>query len=148
MEMTKGKKVVSNTYIDNIVASMGKKNSNYAFVKHYGRYGINAEEAQNVMTEYGDLEVSYVHFANNEMVESYEPFLSIIKDCYKKYYNELSVEEYLAKFEIYELHKSFFESYLDRDKCERYEPFILDEIKLEKKRIISLLLILMYNVDI
>ena len=137
MEMTKGKKVVSNTYIDNIVASMGKKNSNYAFVKHYGRYGINAEEAQNVMTEYGDLEVSYVHFANNEMVESYEPFLSIIKDCYKKYYNELSVEEYLAKFEIYELHKSFFESYLDRDKCERYEPFILDEIKLEKKMMLE-----------
>lgn len=131
-EMARRKKVILNTYIDNIVSSMGKKNCNYAFVKHYGRYCIDAEEAQKVMAEYGDLEVSYVHFANNEMVESYEPFLSIIKDCYKKYYSELAIEEYLAKFEIYELHKSFFKSYIDRDECERYEPFILDEIKLEK----------------
>ena len=131
--MARGKRVVSATYIDNIVSSMGKKNNNYVFIKHYGRYSIDAEDAENAMTAHENIEVNYVHFANNEMVESYAPFLSIIKTCYEKHYNKLTIEEYLAKFDIYELHKSFLISYIERGECERYEPFILDEIKFEKK---------------
>ena len=131
--MTRGKKVISSTHVDNIVASMGKKNSNYAFIKHYGKYRINEDDVKDVMSTYEDIEVYYVHFANNEMVGSYEPFLSIIKTFYEKYYNEISVEEYLSKFDIYELHLPFFETYIERGEAERYEPFLLGEIAFEKK---------------
>lgn len=131
------KRGVSDTYLNNIVSSLGKKNNNYVFVKHYGKYSIEAEEVQDAMELCEDLEVSYVHFANNEMVESYEPFLTVIKNCYKKHYSDLSVEEYLNKFDIYGLHKSFFLAYIERGTCERYEPFILDEIGFEKKMMLE-----------
>lgn len=139
MEMTTGKKMISTAYFDNIVAAMGEKNNNYAFVKHYGGYSINAEDAKNIMAQYKDMEVSYVHFKNDEMVESYEPFLSIIKNCYLKCYSELSVEEFLAKFDIYELHKYFFLTYIRKGEYERYEPYILDEISFEKEKMLETL---------
>ena len=95
--MTNRKRVISATYMNKIVSSIGMKNDNYVFVKHYGRYSIDAEDARNAMTTYENLEVNYVHFSNNEMVESYEPFLQIIRKCYEKYYNNISIEAYLEK---------------------------------------------------
>ena len=135
--MTNRKRVISATYMNKIVSSIGMKNDNYVFVKHYGKYSIDAEDARNAMTTYENLEVNYVHFSNNEMVESYEPFLQIIRKCYEKYYNTISIEEYLEKFEIYELHKPFLNSYIDSGECHRYEPFILDEIKFEKNKMLE-----------
>ena len=84
--MNNKKRVISATYMNNIVSSMGEKNNNYVFVKHYGSYSIDAEDAKNAMTLYENLEVNYVHLANNDMAESYAPFLSIIRSCYEKHY--------------------------------------------------------------
>ena len=128
---------VSNTYINTIVDSLGKKKNNYIFVKHYGKYSIDAEDAKNVMDVSENLEVSYVHFESNEISDSYQPFLSIIKNCYEKYYSELSVDEYLEMFDIYQLHESFFKAYVSKGESERYEPFILDEIEFEKKMMLE-----------
>ena len=135
--MKSRKRVISATYMNNIASSIGRKISNYVFVKHYGRYSIDADDAKNAMTVYDELEVSYVHFANNEMIESYEPFMSIIRGCYEKHYSELTVDEYLSKFNIYELHKSFFKGYIDSGECIRHEPFVLDEIKFEKTKMLE-----------
>ena len=135
--MKSRKRVISATYMNNIASSIGRKTCNYVFVKHYGRYSIDAEDAKNAMTVYDELEVSYVRFANNEMIESYEPFMSIIRGCYEKYYSDLTVDEYLKKFDIYELHKSFFEGYIDRGECVRHEPFVLDEIRFEKTKMLE-----------
>lgn len=135
--MKSRKRVISATYMNNIASSIGRKNNNFILVKHYGRYSIDAEDARNAMTVYDNLEITYVHFANNEMAESYEPFLSIIRNCYEKYYNELTINEYLDQFDIYQLHKSFFKSYIDSGECYRHEPFILDEIKYEKKMMLE-----------
>lgn len=135
--MNNKKRVISATYMNNIVSSMGEKNNNYVFVKHYGSYSIDAEDAKNAMTLYENLEVNYVHLANNDMAESYAPFLSIIRSCYEKHYSDLTIEEYLDQFEIYELHKPFFVTYIDSGECERYEAFILDEIKFEKSKMLD-----------
>ena len=135
--MKSRKRVISATYMNNIASSIGRNNNNYVFVKHYGRYSIDAEDAKNAMTVYDNIEVNYVHFANNEMVESYEPFLTIIRNCYEKHYSDLTIEEYLDKFDIYQLHKSFLEAYIDSGDCVRYEPFILDEIKFEKSKMLE-----------
>ena len=123
--------------MNNIASSIGRNKNNFVFVKHYGRYSIDSEYARNAMTVYDNIEVTYVHFSNNEMVESYDPFLSIIRKYYVKYYSDMSIEEYLKKFDIYELHKSFLMTYIDSGECERYEPFILDEIKFEKSKMLE-----------
>ena len=71
---------------ENNINNEYENNNNFVFIKHYGRYSIDADDAKNAMTVYDNLDVTYVHFANNEMLESYAPFLSIIRNCYEKYY--------------------------------------------------------------
>ena len=72
------KREISTTFIKNIVSSIGNNINNFALVKHYGKYSIDVEDARNAMAAYDNLEIYYAHFANNEMVGSFEPFLSIL----------------------------------------------------------------------
>lgn len=138
--MDNKKREISTTFIKNIISSIGKSTNNFIFVKHYGKYSIDPEDARNAMMAYDDMEIYYTHFANNEMVGSFEPFLTIIKNCYIMYYSDNSIDDYLSRFDIYPLHQSFFKSYIDSGLCERYEPYILDEIGFEKKKIVESML--------
>ncbi len=138
--MYKNKRNNSTTFIKNIISSMGINTNNFVLIKHYGKYSIDLEDAKNAMMEYDNVDIYYTHFANNEMVGSFEPFLTIIKNCYIRYYSEHSIDEYLNQFNIYSLQKSFFKSYIDSGSCERYEPYILDEINFEKKKIMESML--------
>lgn len=137
VDMGSKKREISATFINNIVSTMGKKTNNFVLVKHYGEYSLDQEDARNAMIAYNNIEVFYAHFANNEMVGSFEPFLGIIKNFYTKYYSDITIDEYLAEFDIYKLQKSFLKSYIDSGTCERYEPYILDEIEFEKKKIVE-----------
>ena len=135
--MDSKKREISTTFISNIVSSIGSSINNFVLVKHYGKYSIDLEDARNAMMAYNDIEIYYTHFANNEMVGSFEPFLTIIKKCYIKYYSHISIDEYLSHFDIYTLQKSFFKSYIDSGTCERYEPYIIDEIEFEERKMLE-----------
>ena len=135
--MKSKKRVVTVGYMNHIASNIGRSMNNYVIIKHYGKYSLDPEDAKNAMATYDKLLVSYFRFSNDEMVASYEPFLTIIKNCYIKHYSDITVDEYLELFEIYELHKPFFKSYIDSGDCERYEAFILDEIEFEKKKILE-----------
>ena len=138
--MNKKKREMSTTFIKNIVSSIGVNINNFVLIKHYGKFSIDMEDARNAMMMYDNIEVYYSHFANNEMIGSFEPFLTIIKNCYLKHYADKTIDEYLSLFEIYSLHRSFFKSYIECGICERYEPYILDDIKYEKKKIFESML--------
>lgn len=135
--MDSKKREISKTFIKNIVSSIGDSINNFILVKHYGKYSIDPEDARNALMTYDNIEIYYTHFANNEMVGSFEPFLTIIKNCYIKYYSDITIDEYLSQFDIYQLQKSFFKSYIDSGSCERYEPYILDEIEFEKRKMVE-----------
>ena len=135
--MKSKKRVVTVGYMNHLASTIGRNMNNYVLIKHYGKYSLDKEDAKNAMATYDKLLVNYFRFTNDEMVASYEPFLTIIKNCYIKYYSDISVDEYLELFEIYELHRPFFKSYIDSGDCERYEAFILDEIEFEKKKILE-----------
>ena len=105
--MESKKREISTTFIRNIVSSIGVNTNNFVLVKHYGKYSIDMEDARCAMMAYDNLEIHYTHFANNEMVGSFEPFLTIIKRCYIKYYSDRSIDEYLSRFDIYQNQTSF-----------------------------------------
>ena len=86
--MDSKKREISTTFVENIVSAMGNKINNFVFVKHYGKYSIDSEDVRNAMMAYDNIDIYYTHFANNEMVGSFEPFLTIIKKCYIKYYSD------------------------------------------------------------
>ncbi|MBQ4057688.1 MAG: GGDEF domain-containing protein [Lachnospiraceae bacterium] len=132
--MDNKKRKLSTSFIKNIISSLGVNTNNFALVKHYGKFSIDMEDARNAMMSYDNVDIYYSHFANNEMVGSFEPFLTIVKNCYLKYYSDKSIDEYLSLFNIYSLHKPFFKSYIEAVACERYEPYILNDIDYEKKK--------------
>ena len=85
--MDNRKREISATFIKNIVSTMGVSTNNFVLVKHYGNYSIDLEDAKKAMMEYSNIQIYYTHFANNEMVGSFEPFLTIIKNCYIMHYD-------------------------------------------------------------
>ena len=68
--MDNRKREISTTFIKNIVSSIGNKTNNFVFVKHYGKYSIDPEDARNAMMAYDNIEIYYMHFANNNLSES------------------------------------------------------------------------------
>ncbi|MEE1256313.1 MAG: hypothetical protein UHN47_07350 [Lachnospiraceae bacterium] len=68
--MDNRKREISATFIKNIVSSIGNKTNNFVFVKHYGKYSIDPEDARNAMMAYDNIEIYYMHFANNNLSES------------------------------------------------------------------------------
>ena len=113
MDSTKRK--LSTSLITNVVSSMGQDMNNFVLVKHYGKFSIDMEDARNAMMLYDNVDVYYSHFSNNEMVASFEPFLTIIKNCYIKYYSDKSIDEYLSLFDVYSLHRSFLDGSITCD---------------------------------
>lgn len=131
------KNKLSETLTKRIVKSIGKQKNNIAIVKHYGTFDVTSEDAKIIMMNNPEINTYYHQFSNDEMVQSFEPFLNIIGNMYSKYYFTLTIDEFLDEFEIYQLQKSFFKSYLESGLCERNEPFILDEIDFEKNKMIE-----------
>lgn len=117
-----------------VVSNIGKHNNNLVIIKHYGTFGISQEDAKNAMIAHPNVNTYYHHFENSDMVETYEPFLNIIKNFYLKYYYNVTIDEFLGEFDIYKLQKSFFKSYIESGSCLRTEPFILDEIEFERTK--------------
>lgn len=132
--MENKKKKMCLAFVRRVVSNLGKENNNFVIIKHYGTFSVTSEDAKNAMISYQDINVFYHHFDNNEMVETYEPFLTIIKNLYLKYYYNETLDEFLGEFDIYQLQKSFFKSYIESGSCVRTESFILDEIAFEKKK--------------
>lgn len=132
MENKKNK--MCSTFVKRVVSNIGAQSNNFVIIKHYGSFGIISEDAKNAMIAYPEVYISYHQFDNNEMVGTYEPFLNIIKNVYQKFYFKDSIDEFLGEFDIYQLQKSFFKSYIESGSCMRTEPFILDEIEFEKEK--------------
>lgn len=132
--MENKKKKMCLAFAERMVANMGKENNNFVIIKHYGTFSVTAEDAKDAMILYPNINVFYHQFDNNEMVETYEPFLTIIKNLYLKYYYNETLDEFLSELDIYQLQKSFFKSYIESGSGVRSEEFILDEIEFEKQK--------------
>lgn len=120
-----------------LIANVGEKDNNFAVVKHYNTYSITSEDAKTIMMAYPEFNTYFHTFSNREMVETYEPFLNIIKNVYTRYYHDVTLDEYLSEYDIYPLQKSFLKSYIESGMCMRDEDFILDEIGFEHKKMVE-----------
>ena len=72
----------------------------------------------------------YHEYVSWEMLEAYEPFLSVCKDIVER--NNVEVKELLDRLDIYALHKSVYIRYFKGEDCDRDEEFIVPEIQSEK----------------
>lgn len=127
----------SNLFNDSLISNIGNKENNFVVVKHYSTFNIVSEDAKGIMMSFPNINTYYHNFDASEMVETFEPFLNVIKNFYLKYFFGVTIDEFLSEFNIYPLQKSFFKSYIESGSCSRNEPFILGEIDFEKKKMVE-----------
>ena len=135
--MQERKSGFSSLFSDKLISNIGKKKDNFIVVKHYSTFNIVTDDAKRIMINFPELNISYHNFAADEMSETFEPFLNLIKNFYSKYFYGVSIDEFLCEFDIYPLQKSLFKSYIENGSCSRTENFIIDEIQFEKNKMIE-----------
>ena len=127
----------SHKFIDQYLTDMWQKVLNnkpqFAFFN-----STNNNNFLNYIDDYLEqIDESYLIFRDqikqNQYKQPYYPFLKFVKKFIDK--NNIDVEQYLAKTEVYSLHKSIFECFLRGQQTKRQEEILLEELDYEKRRI-------------
>ena len=113
------------TVMEEMISSVKRDEKKIRFIKHYNTFEITKYDADMVSRMYPQYDIFYRCNYNTRMVNPYDPFLSIIKDMFDKYYctgtssREECISEFLDKCGVYSLHKSIFMSYMTNNLCKR-----------------------------
>lgn len=134
------------SFIHTLLSGIGRKKNNYIAIKHYNVFTVTQEDISEIEQAHPGALIYYHNFYGEEMVDAYEPFLSLIK---KLYYREgaegVSIEEFLDECGVYHQHRSLLRSYIEENVCERQEEVILDEVSYEQKRMTDSLIRIMVH---
>lgn len=132
-----------NEVIEQIMSSIGNTAHNIALIHYSNDYSIWDFENVNCYSGQPDVFFYCYEYSYNEIAEGYEPYLTIIKQMFTKYYRG-TFEDFLDECNVYQLHRPVFKSYFMTGCCKREEDFLADEAEYEQKRmsdsIVSMLL--------
>lgn len=120
-----------------VISGLNEKNNNFIVVKHYNTFEITAQDAALLKETHPELTVYYYQFSGSDMVPALEPFVTIIRDMYHRFYEDMTAEAYIEQFEIYPLHRSVFVSLVENSICKRTEELLLDEVAYEQEQLLS-----------
>lgn len=127
------------TYIAPTVKNLlkGSQTQKFTIVRHYNTIAITDLDAEKVKEEQLDLYVCYKHFDGSKMIETFEPFVGVLKDIYETFEGEKTPEEFMEQFPVYPLHRSIFINMIKQPLYKREEEIILDEIVYEKQQMLK-----------
>lgn len=120
--------------IDNFILNDTSLEHKCLFIKHYNTLSIGLEEVEDKLGKERRKGLLYHSFAKSDIKEPYEPFMSGIRYYYRKFFNNMSVEEFVETCDVYYPQRSIFISYIATGHAKRYEPLIISETKYEKER--------------
>lgn len=130
------------TFSENLLNSLRRQGSDCKkiyVIKHYNTFDLREEDVAHRAATSPN--VYYHNFVGSDMTDAFEPFLSIIKDMYNKYYANNNrykgIDDFLDVCDIYPLHRSVLKSYIETGICKRYEDIIACECEYEHKMFIE-----------
>jgi len=124
---SEGRKYLS----DCIEDFLNREDNCFAIVKQNNVTKMQIEDFESLTCSYGNYRMYYHEYVSFDMLEAYEPILSICKDIVER--NGIEVKELVDKLDIYALQKSVFISYFNGEDCTRVEELIVPEVEFEKK---------------
>lgn len=125
--------------IEQIISGIGTKGYNGLLVRYSGDFSVKELDAvRKVAEEKENLFFEVCEFDYHVNAASYEPYLSIICQMFRRYMTG-SFEEFMEQCDVYELHRSSLLSYFETGICEREEMVLLDEVEYEQRRMASAL---------
>lgn len=137
------------TYVENfiqtLISGIGQKRNNYLAIKHYSTFDIEPEDIQMIRGKYPQKGVFYHSFYENDMPDAYEPFLTLVKELYRKRSEGMTVDEFLEKCGVYSQQRELIRSYIKDGVCRRREEVILSEVSYEQERMMDSLIKVMLH---
>lgn len=126
------------TYIKPMIEGLvnGTQTRRFTIVRHYNTFAITNKDAEAVKAAHPDFYVYYMRFDGSEMIETFAPFVSLIREIYESFEGEKTPEEFIAQFPVYPLHRSVFVNMISRPIYARTEEILPDEIRYEKQQMI------------
>lgn len=121
--------------VDSIIHGLEQRHSSILFVKYYNTLNISIEDIEEaVCKSKSNIELLYHEYDSSKMQRAYEPFLDWIKQLYFKYYNDIPLDEFLEKCDVYYLSRSAIKTYITDGECKRDEEIIVVETEYERKQ--------------
>lgn len=126
------------TYIKPMIEGLvnGTQTRRFTIVRHYNTFAITNKDAEAVKAAHPDFYVHYMRFDGSEMIETFAPFVSLIREIYESFEREKTPEEFIAQFPVYPLHRSVFVNMISRPIYARTEEILPDEVHYEKQQMI------------
>ncbi|MBQ3061067.1 MAG: GGDEF domain-containing protein [Lachnospiraceae bacterium] len=129
-----------NKLINSMVNSVENHNGNkIVFVKHYNTFDLPKDRMKYIYEKFEkDITIFHYDFSIRSIQGPFEPFLDNIKELYDRFYkDEMSVEEFVKKCNVYKPVRQVFESYIKNRDVERRELIIIPEISYERTNIVE-----------
>ena len=128
---------MNNIYVEhlsNLINSLTQKivveEAGAVLIKHYNSLELTKDIVEKVFSGNEKMKYVYHDFDSYVMSESYEPFLSSIKNIFYDEYS-MTIDEFLDECGVYELHKSVIKSYFETGICKRADEVLVSEYQYE-----------------
>lgn len=120
--------------IDGLVS--GTQPRRFTIVRHYNTFAITNRDGDAVKAAHPEFHVHYIRFDGSRMIETFAPFVGLLREIYEAFEGDKTPEEFIAQFPVYPLHRSIFVNMVSRPVYERTEEVLTDEIPYEKEQMI------------
>lgn len=123
-----------NNIHDRVHLGLRGGNGTFLLLRHYNTFVFTEEGKRQTQRDYPDAVVCLHDFKLSEMVSVFEPFLDFARDAFGPLTDD-AIEKLLDTCQVYSLHRSVFQSFLQSGVCLREENLLIDEVAFEQDKI-------------
>ena len=121
-----------NNYIGQLISSLIDnseiENNTVLCIKYYNYLDLDRSNIAKVIKNTNSKLLFYT-FDSSKFETAFSPVLGWIKELYEQNFSDMELEKFLNECDLYYLHRSIFEKYMNEGICTRKESVIIDEIK-------------------
>lgn len=135
-----------NGVIEQIYGKVEEAENNIVMVCYNNSFSAEGLETIKRYSENRDnVFFTWKQFSSEEIVGAYEPFLDVICQMHKEFVKG-DFDEFLAKCQVYELHRDVLKMYYETGVCKRQEKVLLDEVEYEQNRMTKTIALMLQEV--
>lgn len=121
---------------DRVNLGLNAGNGNFLLLRHYNTFVLTEEGRAQTSRDYPESIVCLHDFRLSDMVSVFEPFLDFVRTAFGQL-SEDTIDMLLDECNVYSLHRSVFQSFLQSGVCVREENLLIDEVAFEQDKIAS-----------
>ena len=110
---------------------LNRKDNWLSIIRQNNVTKMQYEDFEALICDYKNYTKYYHEYVSFDMLEAYEPILSVCKNIVEKH--DVDVKELVDRLDIYALQKSVYIRYFKGEDCNRDEELIVPEVEFEKK---------------